>query len=145
MWVEDRTKVYTPVPRAERNVEVEAEPESSGPPSPALSAVESSADPEDRPSFCYLMAINSFNFSYSLVAATLGVVILPSEAVVLFPSSHAVMLGVMLGCTGVTQLIGPASAPPAGASRLASVHSLTSCVRPPPACCFMRAASPTAP
>lgn len=54
------------------------------------------------------MAINAYAFSYSLTAATLGVLILPSESVLLFPESHAVMLAVMLGCTGVTQLIGPA-------------------------------------
>lgn len=60
------------------------------------------------PSVCFLISINSFGFAYSLVVATLGVVILPSEAVRLFADNHAMMLGVMLGCTGVTQLIGPA-------------------------------------
>lgn len=69
-------------------------------------------DPRDdesyNPSWIYLMSINSFTFSYSLVVATLGVVILPSEAIRLFSDRHAMMLGVMLGCTGVTQLIGPA-------------------------------------
>ena len=60
------------------------------------------------PSVCFLISINSFGFAYSLVVATLGVVILPSEAIRLFADNHAMMLGVMLGCTGVTQLIGPA-------------------------------------
>jgi len=54
------------------------------------------------------MAINSFAFAYSCVVCTLGVIILPSEAVRLFREQHAMMLGVMLGCTGVTQLISPA-------------------------------------
>ena len=57
---------------------------------------------------CFLVALNSFAFSYSMVVATLGVVILPSEAIHLFSEQHAMMLGVMLGCTGVTQLLGPA-------------------------------------
>ena len=35
-------------------------------------------------------------------------VILPSEALRLFHDRHAMMLGVMLGCTGITQLLGPA-------------------------------------
>lgn len=112
MWFgDDTSKAYTPVPSgAERCLDddVETVPSgapSSGPPSPTLS---STALDEDRPSFAYLVSINSFAFSYSLTAATLGVVILPSESVMLFPESHAVMLGAMLGCTGVTQLIGPA-------------------------------------
>ena len=60
------------------------------------------------PSICFLVSLNSFAFSYSLVVATLGVVILPSEAIRLFSDRHAMMLGIMLGATGVTQLLGPA-------------------------------------
>lgn len=60
------------------------------------------------PSVCFLLALNSFAFSYGLTATTLGLVILPSEAVHLYPERHALMLGLMLGCTGITQLIGPA-------------------------------------
>jgi len=102
MWFDDQNrKVYTPVPRAERAADMDAlhveHAELSGPPSPAQHCA--ATGDEDRPSFCYLMAINAYAFSYSLTAATLGVVILPSESVFLFPDSHAVMLGVMLGCT----------------------------------------------
>jgi len=63
---------------------------------------------DEGPSTCFLMAINSFAFAYSLVVCTLGVIVLPSEAVHLFREKHAMMLGVMLGCTGITQLISPA-------------------------------------
>ena len=38
------------------------------------------------PSVCFLISINSFGFAYSLVVATLGVVILPSEACLLYTS-----------------------------------------------------------
>jgi len=65
-------------------------------------------DSESGPSACFLIGLNAFAFSYSLVVATLGVVILPSEAIHLFSEQHAMMLGVMLGCTGTTQLLGPA-------------------------------------
>jgi len=98
MWAEQQ---YTPLPR-----HVDAELTDGG--APVLQTDDPSSDKEQPPSVCYLMAINAFSFAYSLTAATLGVVILPSESVLLFPESHAVMLGVMLGCTGVTQLIGPA-------------------------------------
>ena len=39
------------------------------------------------PSVCFLISINSFGFAYSLVVATLGVVILPSEAVRRLPTT----------------------------------------------------------
>jgi hypothetical protein len=65
-------------------------------------------DQEAIPSTCFLMAINAFAFAYSLVCCTLGVIVLPSEAVHLFRDQHAMMLGVMLGCTGITQLLSPA-------------------------------------
>ena len=84
--------MYTPVPHAES-----LETGACSSPVPVLA-----------PSTCYLVAINSYSFAYSLVACTLGVVVLPSEAMRLFMGQHAVMLGVMLGCTGVTQLISPA-------------------------------------
>ena len=79
----------------------------SGHPSPSAGA-SSSFDGDAPPSICFMMAINSFAFSYSLIVCTLGVVVLPEEAVRLFRDQHAMMLGVMLGCTGVTQLISPA-------------------------------------
>ena len=84
-------------------------------PVPGRAAVElEEADGEDpnainnTPSTCFLIAINSFAFAYSLIVCTMGVIILPSEAVRLFLAKHAMMLGVMLGCTGITQLISPA-------------------------------------
>ena len=97
------------------------------------------------PPLSFLLAINAFAFAYSMVVATLGIIVLPSEATYMFldrraalsvwhiarscthhapppparPDGalsstadvlrrHAVMLGVMLACTGVTQLISPA-------------------------------------
>ena len=59
------------------------------------------------PSIGFLLAIHSYALAYSLVMATLGIVVLPSEAVRLFPHSHAMMLALMLGCTGICQLISP--------------------------------------
>jgi len=54
-------------------------------PVPQTEAIEHAANPATScPSLGYLMVINSFAFAYSLVAATLGVVILPSESVHLF-------------------------------------------------------------
>ena len=61
-----------------------------------------------QPGMLFLLSINSFGFSYGMTVSTLGLVILPSEAVYLYHDRHAVMLGVMLGCTGITQLICPA-------------------------------------
>ena len=69
---------------------------------------DAAVDDAYNPSWCFLLSLNAFGFAYSLSVATLGVVILPSEAIRLFSDRHAMMLGVMLGCTGVTQLIGPA-------------------------------------
>jgi MFS family permease len=63
---------------------------------------------QSAPSVCFMICLNLFGFAYSLVVCTLGVVILPSEAIRLFSDQHAMMLGIMLGCTGVSQLIGPA-------------------------------------
>ena len=103
---------YTPVPTRPGRlsavhtlpIQEEAEPLASG--------GSDDGEPEDKceagPSIIYLVSINSFAFAYSLVVATLGVVILPSEAIRLFSENHAMMLGVMLGFTGITQLIGPA-------------------------------------
>jgi MFS family permease len=84
---------------------------------------------------CFLVALNSFAFAYCLVVSTLGIVsadprlcpgpyprracsdancsspaaqiILPTEAVLLYADRHPVMLGLMLACTCVTQLISP--------------------------------------
>jgi MFS family permease len=41
------------------------------------------------------------------MVATIGLLVLPSESVRLFPDNHALMLGVMLGSTGLTQLVAP--------------------------------------
>ena len=94
---------YTPV----STKELSPEAQKARAESPSLE-IEDEAEDGPGPSTCFLIALNSFAFSYSLVVATLGVVILPSEAIHLFSDSHAMMLGVMLGCTGVTQLLGPA-------------------------------------
>ena len=101
--------MYTPVTQTDRT----SEPEESG--CSELEVLDlprgraaSVAAEQNAPSTCFLIAINSFPFAYNLVVCTLGVLILPSEAVRLFLGRHAVMLGIMLGCTGVSQLISPA-------------------------------------
>lgn len=70
----------------------------------------SEAEPQQQqqpPSLAFLIALNSFAFAYCLVVSTLGIVILPTEATLLYADRHPVMLGFMLACTGVTQLISP--------------------------------------
>ncbi|EOD07441.1 hypothetical protein EMIHUDRAFT_218358 [Emiliania huxleyi CCMP1516] len=62
---------------------------------------------EPAPRLIFLVALNAFGFSYCLVVSTLGIVVLPSEAELLFPRDDAIMLGVMLAATGATQLIAP--------------------------------------
>ena len=94
---------YTPVPTAERSPRAKHRA-AAGDSGPLLE--EEDAGP--GPSSLFLVSLNSFAFAYSLVVATLGVVILPSESIRLFHERHAMMLGMMLGCTGVTQLLGPA-------------------------------------
>ena len=95
---------YTPVPTLERSPH--ESPRKTAAEADLLEEEDEEAGP--GPSACFLVSLNSFAFSYSLVVATLGVVILPSESIRLFSDRHAMMLGIMLGCTGVTQLLGPA-------------------------------------
>ena len=107
-----------------------------------------------QPSMLFLLSINSFGFSYGMTVSTLGLVILPSEAIYLYhdrcvrrplwsaasaeglrlPDSfqrtvparrHAVMLGVMLGCTGITQvlLVGPSAPAHTPTAKVDQVHS----------------------
>jgi Na+/melibiose symporter-like transporter len=51
--------------------------------------------------------LNMHAFNYGLFYATVGVILLPSEAMTMFPGSHAVMLACMLALAGLSQLISP--------------------------------------
>lgn len=54
-----------------------------------------------------LMWLNVFAFPYSLMLATMGLVTLPVEAQRMYPDDKGVMLGVMLGVAGLSQLVCP--------------------------------------
>jgi len=51
--------------------------------------------------------LNMHAFNYGLFYATVGVILLPEEAMSMFPGSHAVMLACMLALAGLSQLISP--------------------------------------
>ena len=51
--------------------------------------------------------LNMHAFNYGLFYATVGVILLPEEAMTMFPGSHAVMLACMLALAGLSQLISP--------------------------------------
>ncbi|CEM01475.1 unnamed protein product [Vitrella brassicaformis CCMP3155] len=51
--------------------------------------------------------LTCFNFPYGLIYATMGLYILPSEALRLWPNHESLMLGLSLGLIGLTQLICP--------------------------------------
>ena len=58
------------------------EPNSDG--EAALDADGAGASSDESPSMLFLLMINSFGFSYGLTVSTLGLVILPSEAIHLY-------------------------------------------------------------
>eukprot|EP00808_Paulinella_micropora_P012072 g17311.t1 len=61
----------------------------------------------DHLSLLRLFALNSCVFAYGMIVATMGLIVLPIESVRLFPEHHALMMGVMLAVTGISQLICP--------------------------------------
>jgi MFS family permease len=54
-----------------------------------------------------LFLINMFAFNYGLFYASVGVLLLPEEALRMFEDDHAVFLAVMLMLAGISQLISP--------------------------------------
>jgi len=63
--------------------------------------------PNKEVSIFMLIGLNSYMFAYGMMVSTMGLIVLPLEASILFEDNHAFMLGVMLGVTGITQLISP--------------------------------------
>mmetsp|Transcript_13814 Transcript_13814/g.27316 ORF Transcript_13814/g.27316 Transcript_13814/m.27316 type:complete len:507 (-) Transcript_13814:43-1563(-) len=66
-------------------------------------------DDEEKPPITWfrIVAINAHAFNYGLFYASVGVILLPEEALRMFEGSHAVALAAMLVLGGVSQLISP--------------------------------------
>ncbi|EKX41130.1 hypothetical protein GUITHDRAFT_164484 [Guillardia theta CCMP2712] len=69
------------------------------------------ATPSKKPplSTLRLICLNMHAFNYGLFYASVGVLLLPEEALHMFNESHAIFLAVMLVIAGVSQLISPAA------------------------------------
>mmetsp|Transcript_1028 Transcript_1028/g.1806 ORF Transcript_1028/g.1806 Transcript_1028/m.1806 type:complete len:449 (+) Transcript_1028:102-1448(+) len=61
----------------------------------------------DLPSTGRLLAMTVFTFPMSVIWATMGMVVLPAEALRLFPTNEAFFLGLMMTAVAVAQLICP--------------------------------------
>jgi len=75
---------------------------------------EEAAEPNDDPaveqlSTIRLLSLNMHAFNYGLFYASVGVLLLPEEALHMFEQEHAVFLAVMLVLAGVSQLVSPAA------------------------------------
>lgn len=57
--------------------------------------------------YIFIMALNSYALLYGAAISSFGIIILPVEMGVLFPTGHALSLSVALGIAGVSQLICP--------------------------------------
>jgi hypothetical protein len=57
--------------------------------------------------YMFVMALNSYALLYGAAISSFGIIILPVDMGVLFPSGHALSLSVALGIAGVSQLICP--------------------------------------
>ena len=73
---------------------------------PLSSLVGDNAEKEEISVF-RLFLINMFAFNYGLFYASVGVLLLPEEALRMFEEDHAVYLAVMLAVAGISQLISP--------------------------------------
>lgn len=69
-------------------------------------SAEGISDKEDLSLFRLVM-LNMHAFNYGLFYASVGVILLPEEAMRLFPAQHAMYLAAMLGAAGLSQLISP--------------------------------------
>lgn len=54
-----------------------------------------------------LFGLNSYAFAYFFICSTMGLLVLPKEALRMFPERHALYMGLCLGLVGITQLISP--------------------------------------
>lgn len=72
-------------------------------------AVEAGMGGDDREklSTLRLIMLNMHAFNYGLFYASVGVILLPEEAMTLFPEDHAMYLAAMLGAAGLSQLVSP--------------------------------------
>ena len=61
----------------------------------------------EKMSLLRLILLNTHAFNYGLFYASVGVILLPEEAMNLFPQQHAMYLAAMLGAAGLSQLISP--------------------------------------
>eukprot|EP00756_Hemistasia_phaeocysticola_P062735 Hpha_TRINITY_DN6179_c0_g1::TRINITY_DN6179_c0_g1_i1::g.165037::m.165037 len=59
------------------------------------------------PSFASLLGITAFNFPYGCICTTMGMFVLPAEAVRLWPGDEGVALGRFLLVVGLSQLVCP--------------------------------------
>jgi MFS family permease len=58
-------------------------------------------------SICRQAAITSFAMSSGCIYGSMGMIVLPEEVLVLWPDSAAFSLGMLLGLTGISQLVAP--------------------------------------
>lgn len=61
----------------------------------------------EQPSTGCLLAMTVFSFPMSVIWATMGMVVLPAEALRLFPTNEALFLGLMMTAVAVAQLVCP--------------------------------------
>mmetsp|Transcript_19112 Transcript_19112/g.38642 ORF Transcript_19112/g.38642 Transcript_19112/m.38642 type:complete len:449 (+) Transcript_19112:39-1385(+) len=57
--------------------------------------------------YAQITGMNFFAFPYSLILSTMGLVTLPLEVEMMYPENKGLMLGVMLGVAGISQLVCP--------------------------------------
>jgi len=65
------------------------------------------AAPREEPSLCRMIQMTVCTSPISLIWATMGMVVLPAEALRLYPDNEALMLGTMMTVVAVSQLICP--------------------------------------
>lgn len=61
----------------------------------------------DVPSFLRLLLMTSFNFPMAVIWSTMALIVLPAEALWLFPTDESFFLGVFLVIVGLSQLVCP--------------------------------------
>lgn len=73
----------------------------------AVEAAHRAGDDREPLSMMRLIMLNMHAFNYGLFYASVGVILLPEEAMTLFPQHHGVYLAAMLGVAGLSQLASP--------------------------------------
>lgn len=74
-----------------------------------LMQIETNEEVDNKPdlSFLKLCGINAFALSYGLCFANFGIILLPKETERLWPEHQGIMLGVLLGIAGLSQIVSP--------------------------------------